>query len=240
VRGCTGSGIRALHARTRVELVDSAVEDCGASGVDISVMAHAALTRCSLSRNGVAGLHITVRLCVFVNNLFLRCVCSCVSPSSARLILKPCDQHSWQHLMFHVRLQGADTRASLEECQLSHNATLGIFVSKGARAALSRCSLTDNRSTGAEVGGRGSVATCSECTYKDNGRVDLYVHSAALAQLRHSRVGAGTECAVLCGGVTDTGLAGGLVEHCPACMMDGRLLSRHGGRVRGMIVDDVC
>jgi nitrous oxidase accessory protein NosD len=129
-------------------------------------------------------------------------------------------------------MQGHDTQAKLQGCRLTGNATLGVFVTKGARVELTSCELSGNRSTGAELTGRGTTAVWTRCCVTDNGRVGLYVHSAALAQLVGSHVMASADCAILCGGVTAGGLAGGLVEHSTECRVRGRLLSCHGGRIR--------
>jgi hypothetical protein len=136
-----------------------------------------------------------------------------------------------------ICVQGPDTQAKLKACRLTSNTTLGVFVTKGARVELTSCELSGNRSTGAEVGGRGTTALWTRCSLTDNGRVGLYVHSAALAQLVGSQVRASADCAILCGGVIAGGLAGGLVEHSTKCKVRGRLLSCHGGRIRQAVQD---
>lgn len=127
-----------------------------------------------------------------------------------------------------------DTQAVLEDCRLVGNATVGAFLGKGGHAALLCCHFAGNRSTGVEVAGRGSRAGFDRCELSGNGCVDLYVHSAARVQLVSSSIIARDAAAVLCGSVKQVGLAGGLIEHCSSCKLSGRVISRHGGRVRAV------
>ena len=130
-----------------------------------------------------------------------------------------------------AHVQDQQTEVTLSDTELRGNDTIGAFVNKGASAALLRCRLSGNGSSGCEVRDRLSTLAATECAMADNGRVGLYAHSAAAAVLRSCTVEGNQAFGLLCGGRAGADIGGGSISVELGTSVDGGDMVRHGGRI---------
>jgi hypothetical protein len=129
-----------------------------------------------------------------------------------------------------VQLEG--TKVSAKLCKLSENGTIGIFLNKGACARIVGGDIEKNGSSGCEVRDRLSCLQASRTEIIGNGRVGVYVHTAARATCHRCRIMSSKACDVLCGGRKGVDLGGGTVA-LQSCQLDqdAHPVLRHGGRL---------
>lgn len=129
-------------------------------------------------------------------------------------------------------MQTEGTHARLLDCAVEQNSTIGVFVSKGAQARVRGGTIADNASSGVEVRDRRSCLRALETAFVRNGRVAIYVHSAASTFCKRCRVDPVQGCSVLCGGRAGIDLGGGTValDGCTIAHAE-RNVVRHGGRI---------
>lgn len=134
--------------------------------------------------------------------------------------------------MLSRRVQTEGTHARLLGCTVDRNSTIGVFVSKGAQARTRGGSITASGSSGVEIRDRRSTLRALDTAFVDNGRVAIYVHSAASALCKRCRVEPADGCAVLCGGRAGIDLGGGTValDSCAVAHAERNVI-RHGGRI---------
>jgi hypothetical protein len=136
----------------------------------------------------------------------------------------------------HSFMQDQLTCVEIEHSNIGHNHTIGGFVNKGASAALYHCSLNQNGSSGCEVRDRISKLTALSCSFSNNGRVGLYAHSAAVAELKSCVVRKNEAYGLLCGGRSGADIGGGAVTLCEGTDVEGGKMVRQGGRIFAEIV----
>jgi hypothetical protein len=124
------------------------------------------------------------------------------------------------------------TRVVAKSCKLSENGTIGLFLNKGARGQIVGGEIEGNGSSGCEIRDRQSCLKASRTAITGNGRVGVYVHSAARATCHYCCIKASKACDVLCGGREGVDLGGGTVT-LQQCFLeqDAHHVLRHGGRL---------
>lgn len=139
-----------------------------------------------------------------------------------------------------VRVCVQDTGSSLHlyDCDLSHNGTIGLFANKGSSVSAAESRFDENGSSGCELRDRGTRADLSASLLRRNGRVGVYVHSAATLDISASTVADNQSLALLSGGRSGTDIGGGVVTYSADTVVDGRTKVRHGGRLYKTSVEE--
>lgn len=133
-----------------------------------------------------------------------------------------------------------DTSSALElrDCDLSHNGTIGLFANKGSSVTAAECRFDENGSSGCEVRDRGTRADLTSSLLRSNGRVGVYVHSAATLDISASTIADNQSLALLSGGRTGTDIGGGTVTYSADTVVNGRTKVRHGGRMYKRAIEE--
>lgn len=130
-----------------------------------------------------------------------------------------------------ARVQDTSSILDLSGCDLNGNGTIGLFANKGSAVTAADCRFNGNGSSGCEVRDRGTRAVVSTSTLSSNGRVGVYVHSAASLDISASTVEDNRSLAILSGGRSGTDIGGGVVTHSGDTVVAGGTKVRHGGRL---------
>eukprot|EP00892_Ulva_mutabilis_P005113 jgi/Ulvmu1/2974/UM015_0014.1 len=176
VSGSAEHGALVQHARSVLELVDTALVDNGASGVQAAVGAAVQMHGCRLAGNRVAGAQVTDTSSVLALrdcDLNANGTIGLFANKGSSITAADCRFNSNGSSGCEVRDRG--TRADIAACALRDNGRVGVYVHSAACLDLSASVVAANRSLALLSGGRigtdigGGVVTCSADTSVSGG-----------------------------------------------------------------------